>query len=51
MNAPKTWRMAQRLTLHNVQVPRASTRLARNLLILLGVLAVLLIIKIGRAHV
>ena len=44
MKPTRTWRMAQRLTLHNVQVPRASTRLARNLLILLGVLIVLLIV-------
>lgn len=44
MKPTRTWRMAQRLTLHNVQVPRASTRLARNLLILLGALIVLLIV-------
>jgi len=44
MNPRRTWQMAQRLTLHNVHVPRASTRLARNLLIILGVLIVLLIV-------
>ena len=44
MKPSRTWRMAQRLTLHNVQIPRASTRLARNLLVLLVVLVVLLIV-------
>ncbi len=44
MNPRRSWRMAQRLTLHHVQVPRSSTRLARNLLILLGLLVVLLVV-------
>ncbi len=44
MSPRRTWRMAQRLTLHNVQVPRSSTRLARNLLIVLGIILVLLVV-------